>query len=113
MVDGGWYLLQWEKTTASLYFFPHAFALFCLRKWAFRNPCVLRRGGSTNNVMKKIGMIEKDDLKREEMLNKPLRHMQELSTESCEMINGGSQSFLYWIAFGAGWVADKLGGLGG
>jgi len=46
------------------------------------------------------------------MLNKPLRHMQELSTESCEMINGG-QSFLYWIAYGVGFVAEQLNDLGG
>ena len=111
MVDGGWYLRR-EKTTASLYFFPPVFALFCLTKWAFRNPCVLRRGGSINDVMKKIRLNEKDDLKGEGMLNKPLRHMQELSTESCEMINGG-QSFLYWIAYGVGFVAEQLNGLGG
>ncbi len=63
--------------------------------------------------MKKIGLNEANDLKREEMPVKPLRHMQELSTESCEMINGGSQGFLYWMAYGVGWVADKLGGLDG
>jgi hypothetical protein len=63
--------------------------------------------------MKKIGLNEPNDLMREEMPDRPLRHMQELSTESCEMINGGGQSFFYWIAYGVGYVADKLGGLGG
>lgn len=62
--------------------------------------------------MKKIGLNEANDLMREEMPDRPLRHMQELSTESCEMINGG-QSFLYWMAYGVGYVAGKLSGLGG
>lgn len=61
--------------------------------------------------MKKIRLNERNNLKGGEMLNKPLRPMQELSTESCEMISGG-QNLFYWMAFGVGYVAEKLGGLG-
>lgn len=103
-----------EENYRIVVFFSACFRTILLNEMGVPKPMrFAKRRNQIDDVMKKIGMIEKDHLKREEMLNKPLQHMQELSTESCEMINGGSQSFLYWMAFGVGWVADKLGGLGG
>jgi hypothetical protein len=37
-----------------------------------------------------------------EILNHDLRNLQELSMESCEMINGGESAW-YWIAYGVGY----------
>ena len=36
-----------------------------------------------------------------EMFNQPLQNMQELSMESCEMINGGESAW-YWISYAVG-----------
>jgi hypothetical protein len=50
---------------------------------------------------------------KKELFNQSLLHMEELSVESCEMINGG-ETLWYWLAYGvgsiSGWLRDNING---
>ena len=60
--------------------------------------------------MKKFELTRKRNCNAADMFDQPLKRMQELPVETCAMITGG-QSLFYWMTYGFGFIAGKIGSL--